>query len=253
MQGVLLDPRSGSPVDQANHYRDYLAGTENWLDAAVKQGRLPESVAENMARAAAKPRGSGPTATKQGFNEVLAVDLADGTQILNTTTEIIIVPDYTFAANDPHIYPGATFRLTCYYDVSFVITTPGTLTFRLRWGGVAGTVIAQTGAYAPDPTAALANRSGWIETLMTVRTIGAAGSIFAMGRMMMNDVDDASATSLQGNLNMTSFGSAGASTPAVVTALDMTSAKALSISAQFSVATATTQLTNHLRTLECLN
>jgi hypothetical protein len=240
MQGTLLDPYTGRPVRR------------DLVDPELRD-RLPDHIVASLAASRARPYWEQPKATKQGFNEVLVAAIADGTQILNSTAEAILFPDYVFAGNDPHMYPGATFRITCYYDVTFVATTPGTLTFRLRWGGVAGTVLAASGAYAPDPTGALANRSGWVEFLLTVRSIGAAGSMFAMGRMQMNDFDDASATTLQGNLAMTSFGSAGANTPAVVAALDTTSAKNLSVTAQFSVNTATTQITGHLMTLECLN
>lgn len=186
---------------------------------------------------------------QQAYYAPLVVDIADGTQILNTTTETILFPDYQFAANDPLIQPGSAINIVCYFDVSFVITTPGTLTMRVRWGGVGGVVLAATGAYAPDPTAALANRSGKLECFIVTRSIGAAGSMFAMGTWQMNDYDDASATTLQGNLAMGSFGSAGANTPAVV-AVDTTIAKALSVTATFSVATATTQITGHNRIIE---
>jgi hypothetical protein len=189
---------------------------------------------------------------QQSYYAPLVVDIADGTQILNTTTETILFPDYQFAANDPLIRVGSCIRIQAYFDASFVITTPGTVTFRLRWGGVGGTVLAATGAWAPDPTAALANRSGKIEFLTTWRTVGSAGSSFTMGKLDLNDYDDASATALQGNLNMGVFGSAGANTPAVVSSLDTTTAKALSITAQFSVATATTQVTGHNRIIESL-
>jgi hypothetical protein len=189
---------------------------------------------------------------QQSYYAPLVVDIADGTQILNTTTETILFPDYQFAANDPLIRPGTAIRIQCYFDVSFVITTPGTLTMRVRWGGVGGTALAATGAYAPDPTAALANRSGKLEALIVVRSVGTAGSMFAMGTWQMNDFDDASATTLQGNLAMGSFGSAGANTPAVVASLDTTTAKALSVTATFSVATATTQITGHNRIIESL-
>lgn len=189
---------------------------------------------------------------QQAYYAPLVVDVADGTQILNTTTETILFPDYQFAANDPLIQQGTCLRIQCYFDVSFVITTPGTLTMRVRWGGVGGTVLAATGAYAPDPTAALANRSGKFECMIVVRSIGTAGSMFAMGTWQMNDYDDASVTTLQGNLAMGSFGSAGANTPAVVSSLDTTTAKALSVTAQFSVSTATTQITGHNRIIESL-
>jgi hypothetical protein len=186
---------------------------------------------------------------QQAYYAPLVVDIADGTQILNTTTETILFPDYQFGANDPLIQPGSYLVVEVDFDVSFVITTPGTLTMRIRWGGVGGTVLAATGAYAPDPTAALANRSGFLRAKITTRSIGAAGSMFCMGQWQMNDFDDASATTLQGNLAMGSFGSAGANTPAAV-AVDTTTAKALSVTAQFSVATATTQITGHERIIE---
>lgn len=175
----------------------------------------------------------------------LVIDIADGVQIAASTVETIVCPDYYFNASDTRIYPGASFNVRCYFDASFVITTPGTLTFRLRWGGVGGVVLAASGAYAPDPTAALANRSGFVEFDVDVRSIGASGSFFTMGQMAINDVDDASATSLQGNLNMFVI---PPSAPAVVT-VDTTVVKALSVTAQFSVNTAGTQLTNHKRRL----
>ena len=194
--------------------------------------------------------------SKSTFNEVLAVGLGDYTSISNTTSETILVPDFTFAAYDSRIYPGATFRYSCYYDVSFVATTPGTLVFALRWGGVAGTVLAQSGAYAPDPTGALANRSGWVETLLTWRTVtptASGSSAFAMGKFHLNDYDDASATTLQGNLAMGAFGSAGANTPAAVSSLDTTTSKALSLTAKFSVSTNPTNITAHQWILEQVN
>src|SRR5215831_19594343 len=83
----------------------------------------------------------------------LVVDIADGAQILNTTTETIICPDYAFSTNDSRIYQGASFSVECWFDVSNVVTTPGTLTLRLRWGGVAGTVLASTGAITLSATA----------------------------------------------------------------------------------------------------
>lgn len=186
---------------------------------------------------------------QQAYYAPLVVDVVDGTQILNTTTETILFPDYQFSASDPLIQVGSYLVVEVDFDVSFVITTPGTLTMRIRWGGVGGVVLAATGAYAPDPTAALANRSGTLRAKIVTRSLGAAGSMFCMGQWQMNDFDDASATTLQGNLNMGSFCSAGANTPAAV-AVDTTTAKALSVTAQFSVATATTQITGHNRIIE---
>jgi len=239
--GLILDPRTGKPVE-ANRYRDYL-------NDAYAEGRLPVSVLEQLDRARAHPRGSGPNATKQGFFEILASDIADGTQILNSTAEAIITPDYTFAANDPHIYSGAYFKIECEFDVSNVVTTPGTLTFRIRWGGVAGTLLAATAAIALSATAR-SNYTGSLQATLCWRSIGAAGSAYCMGKVFLNDVPVAADSAPQSIYTMTA---GGANVPAVVSSLSTVAASALSVTAQFSVGTATTQLTNHLRTLASIN
>lgn len=179
----------------------------------------------------------------------LVVDVADGAQILNSSAEALICPDFTFAANDPRIYQGAQFNVNCKFDVSNVVTTPGTLTIRLRWGGLAGTLLAATAAIALSATAR-ANFTGSLDCDVVWRSIGAAGSAFAMGEVHLNDVPVAADSAPQGIYTMTS---AGANIPAVVSSLDTTSSKALSVTAQFSVATATTQLTNHLRRLSAVS
>lgn len=192
----------------------------------------------------------GPVAMDATWEDVLTPKgqvARDGAQVLNTTTETIMTPDYTFLADS--VETGDIYRYTLYFDTSTVITTPGTITMRLRWGGAAGTSLAASGAYAPDPTAASTTVSGYMEWLMVVRAVGASGSAFTMGRMCLQDFDDASATTIIGNLNMSV---APVSAPAAVT-IDTTASKALSPTVAFSVATATTQLTNHIAILESLN
>lgn len=183
------------------------------------------------------------------YTSPLFVDIADGAQILNTTTETIITSDYSFNAYDARIYQGAGFNIRCWFDVSNVVTTPGTLTLRIRWGGVAGTVLATTGAITLSSTAR-SNYSGSLDADLVWRSIGSAGSAFCQGRVFLNDVPVAADSAPQGIYSM---GSAGANVPAVVSSLDTTTSKALSVTAQFSVNTATTQLTNHLRILKAIS
>ena len=195
--------------------------------------------------------GEAVKASSVGWRDLLTprrVMQADGAQVLNTTSETVMCPDFTFAAD--YMEVGDAFKYTLFFDWSSVVTTPGTFTFRLRWGGVAGTALAASGAYAPDPTGAGTTISGWIEFYLVVRTIGSAGSMFAMGRMCLQDFDDASAATIVGNLNMSVI---PVSAPAVTSSLDTTAAKALSPTFTSSVATATTQLTNHIAILESLN
>lgn len=187
-----------------------------------------------------------PRASIQSWEEVLAVTVADGTQVLNTVTETVMTPDVTLPAN--YLYQGRMLKYTLWFSVSTVITTPGTITFRLRYGGVAGTVMAASAAYAPDPTAALTTRTGYIEWHFLCRAVGTAAASLAFGRLHMNNVDDASATTVQGNLNSFAIPQNAPATANINT----TTANALSPTVQFSVATATTQLTTLLAVLEAL-
>lgn len=177
------------------------------------------------------------------YSSPLVIDIADGAQVAATTTETIICPDFTFSASDNRIYQGAAFNLRAWLDVSNVVTTPGTITLRVRWGGVAGTVLASTGAVTMSSTAR-ANYAGSIDLDLTWRSVGSAGSVLAMGRAFLNNVPVAADSLPHGIYTM---GSAGANVPAVVSSLDTTTAKALSLTVQFSVATAGTQLTCHER------
>lgn len=177
----------------------------------------------------------------------LRVDVADGTQHAASTTETIICPDFAFSANDSRLYQGAAFRVTCTADVSNVVTTPGTITFAIRWGGVSGTVLCQSGAIQMDTTAR-ANYSCILQAFGTVRSIGSAGSMFWQGFVLLNNVADAAAASPQ----YFTMGSAGANIPAVVGSLDTTTAKNLSVTADFSVNTAGTQITCHQSWLEAI-
>jgi hypothetical protein len=180
------------------------------------------------------------------YTSPLLIDVADGSQILNTTSETIMAPDFTFSAGDNRLYQGAAFNVRCWFDVSNVVTTPGTLTLRLRWGGVAGAVLATTGAITLSSTART-TYTGSLDCDLVWRSIGSAGSAFASGLVTLNDVPVAADSAPQGIYTMTA---GGANVPAVVSSLDTTAAKALSVTAQFSVNTATTQLTNHIRILK---
>jgi hypothetical protein len=207
---------------------------QNWLDKSAQTHWDGEAV----------------KASSVGWRDTLTprrVLIADGAAVTNVTAETIMCPDFTFAAD--YLEVGDLLKYTLFFNTSTVITTPGVINFRLRWGGVGGVLLASSGTFAPDPTAASTTISGWIEYYMVCRSTGTTGSAFVMGRVDIADFDDASATTLKGNLDM---GVVPVSAPAAV-AIDTTIAKALSPTVQFSVATATTQLVNHIAILESLN
>jgi hypothetical protein len=86
-----------------------------------------------------------------------------------------------------------------------------------------------------------------IQWWVTMRADGTSGSAFAMGNLAMTDVDDASATTIVGNLNMQMIPT---SSPAAVT-INTTTANALSPTSQASVTTGSSR--TRMAFLEALN
>lgn len=184
--------------------------------------------------------------SRQFWSETLAWATADGTAVANTTTETIIFPNITIPAN--YLQDGRVLRLTVYGRHS--TTGTPTLTFRTRWGGVSGTVIAASGAITAGSGVAAAM---WrMEVIIQVRGNGASGSVYAMGEV---ELGEDAANTVGSATNATALGlmgSAGVATPAAAT-VDLTADTALSISAQWSAASASNTLTGHIYLLEALN
>jgi len=184
----------------------------------------------------------------QGWEEALDAIIADGTQISNTTTETIVCPDFNIPAY--YMQPGRVLRLYAFGVNSNVVTTPGTLILAVRWGGVAGTVLLQSAAQGLDTTART-NALWEMHAYIICRTAGSSGSFMSGGQMSQINLLSSTAA----NLLPAMLGSAGtplASGNAAVT-VDTTTAKLLSVTGKFSVATSPTNLTCQLRILEALN
>lgn len=182
-----------------------------------------------------------------GWQETLEAITSDGTQISNSTTETIVCPDFNIPAY--YMAPGRSFRIWAFGVMSNVVTTPGTLILRVRWGGVAGTVLVASAAQGLDTTARTNSMWALLMTI-TCRTAGATGTFMSGGIMWGNVLSSTAA-----NLLPALLGSAGAplaSANAAVT-VDTTAAKLLSVTAQFSVTTNPTNLTAQQRLLEVLN
>lgn len=184
--------------------------------------------------------------SRQFWAETLAWATADGTAIANTTTETIIFPNITIPAN--YLQDGRVLRVSAFGRHSTTATP--TLTFRLRWGGVSGTVIAASGGMTAGSAVTAAM---WkVEVLIQVRTNGATGTVFATGEAIIAE-DAATTVGSATNAPAHSFmGSAGVATPAAAT-VDLTVDTALSITAQWGTASASNTLTGHNYLVESLN
>jgi hypothetical protein len=216
----------------------------------VAESMIPPSV-QALLDKAEEEGWAGPMMSDNAWEDIItpkARIARSGAAVSNTTTETIMTPDFLIPADT--MESGDIYKWTLIFEHSTVVTTPGTITFRLRFGGVAGTLLATSGAFAPDPTAASTNLSGMIEWWTAVRGApGTAGATRSYARIVWNDFDDASATSLKGNLDMQM---APVSANADVN-IDSTTDKALTPTVAFSVATAGTNLTTHIAYLESLN
>lgn len=184
--------------------------------------------------------------SRQFWEEAIVWTTADGTAIANTTTEAIIFPNVVIPAN--YMQDGRTLKLTAYGRHS--TTGTPTLTFALRWGGVSGTVLCTSGAITCG--SAVTNAMWTVEILLQVRTNGATGTIFCTGQAIVGE-DAANTVGSATNASAVGFmGSAGVATPAAVT-VDLTADTALSITADWSAASASNTLTGHNYIIESLN
>jgi hypothetical protein len=183
----------------------------------------------------------------QGWTEPLDCITADGTQISNTTTETIVCPDFNVPAY--YMASGRALRIWAFGVNSNVVTTPGTLTFRVRWGGVAGTVLLQSAAQSLDTTAHT-NALWSFEAHIVCRTVGPTGTFLSGGILNVYNLLASTAANLLPAV-LGSAGAPGASGSAAVT-VDTTTAKLLSVTAAFSVATSPTNLTCQQRIIEAL-
>lgn len=184
--------------------------------------------------------------SRQFWQEALTWATADGAAIANTTTETIIFPNVTIPAN--YMADGRILQLNAFGRLS--TTGTPTIRWRLRWGGVAGTVLWDSGTItnASGVTAVTWGTQLFIQT----RANGSSGSLFVMGTQLLGGGAAPTVGSATGAPAVGVFGSAGDDTPAAVT-VDLTADTALSLTGQWSAASASNTLTGHISVLESMN
>jgi hypothetical protein len=105
---------------------------------------------------------------------LLTASLVADTANQTSTTEAIVSPVLTIPAN--YCTAGTVIDFQLAFSAAqgaTANTTPGHL-FQLRWGGVAGTVIASVGTITPATL--LAATAGMLDGFLVIRTIGASGT-----------------------------------------------------------------------------
>lgn len=184
--------------------------------------------------------------SRQYWQELIAWATADGTAMANTTTEAILFPNVTIPAN--YLQDGRVLRITAYGRHS--TTGTPTMVFAIRWGGVSGTIISQTGAITCGSGVTAAP---WkVEAIIQTRSNGSTGTVFVQGEAYLWDDAVGSTGSATNAPGIGALGSAGAATPAAVT-VDLTADTALSITGDWSAQSASNTITGHIYIIESLN
>jgi hypothetical protein len=176
--------------------------------------------------------------SRQYFSETLAVATQDGTAIHTTTTEAMIFPAFVLGAN--YMQDGRLLRLRAFGKLS--TTGTPTMTLAIRWGGVAGTLLATTEAITMGSGVANVNWS--IEAYIQVRSNGATGTLLVMG--------DCHVHTAAGTVLTNIFGVSGFDAPAPVT-VDLTADTSLALTADWSASSASNTLTGLIFSVESLN
>lgn len=177
--------------------------------------------------------------SRQTWVDPLSWVVADGTAIASTTTETIIFPNVNIPAS--YMADGRVLRLRAFGKLS--TTGTPTIIFAIRWGGVAGTLLATTEAITTASGSANVNWS--IDALIQTRTNGATGTLIVFGNATVNLTASTNTSQV--------FGVSGFDAPAAVTA-DLTTADvALSLTADWSASSASNTLTGMAYVLESLN
>ena len=184
--------------------------------------------------------------SRQFWSELIYWATADGTAIADSVTETIVFPNVTIPAN--YMADGRAMRVNAYGRLS--TTGTPTVRFRLRWGGVSGTVLWDSGTITNGSGVSAALWS--INLMMQTRANGSSGTLFVMGHTIIGSAAAPTVGSATGAAALGVFGSAGDDTPAAVT-VNLTADTALSLTAQWGTQSASNTLTGHLYTGESLN
>jgi hypothetical protein len=211
---------------------------------------LPDKVVENLEKARLARDGRMPMLKAGlGYVELLVPVIVDPAAIASSSAETRLFPAILIPANymQPGGIPGRSLRMQV-RGRHTTLTTAATITFRNRIAAtdiITGTILAASGAITMDTTIQTATM--WeVEEHIVARSVGTAGTVFAMGDCAMSG-----AALTIANQQAVYMGSAGSATPATA-AWDMTVPQFLQLTAQWSLTTAYS-IQGHQYFVEALN
>lgn len=233
----VLDEEAVGPMVEMARYTELLQ-------------HLPDKIVTNLENARLSRDGRKPMIKAGlGYEELLSSIIVDGTAIGTSSAEARLLPAVVLPINymAPGGIPGRTLRFHL-RGRGTTLTTNATMTMRQRIAAtdiITGTVLQASGALAAHATAQTNSQWEWTGQVVA-RSVGSAGTVFAMGKMELA-WDDLTTASQQNKFS----GSAGATAPAAAT-YDTTSAQYLEHTGQWSLATAYS-IQTHIGLIEALN
>jgi hypothetical protein len=189
----------------------------------------------------------------QTWQQVLVSQGADGTALNTSTTETSILHSsgkFVLPANFL-TYPGQALRLRAMGRLSNIVTTPGTLTLRVKFNSTPITVAA---SQALQMNAVAKTNVTWIlDWDLTLRSVGGgtAATFMHSGQFTSESVVG-SGTGAAGSTGVGSL-NIPATAPAVGTGFDSTVANLIDLTAQFSISNAANSIQCHSYKLESIN
>lgn len=174
------------------------------------------------------------------FGQMLEA-FGDGSALSNSTSETSILPTYCKETLEAGFFrtPGTELVIEATGRLSCIVTSPGTLTLRIKFGSIA---VFDSGAINLN-VVAKTNVPWRLRIPLTSRAVGSGTSanLIGIGEFQSEALVGAAAPSAGGNTSL--LVPVGA--PAVGSGFDSTSAQIVDLTAQFSVANAGNAITCH--------
>lgn len=165
----------------------------------------------------------------QLFKRKIIAAAVDGSALASSTAETSLLPaagKYTFPENFWD-FVGRELHVRASGRISNIVTTPGTLTFKLKFGAV---TLFSSGPLNLNTTAQT-NATWLLEALLTLRAIGTAANFLGTGRWNSRSLVGSAAVAAGGAGSIALPDTA----PAVGSNFDSTAALQLDLTGQWSV------------------
>lgn len=238
---------NGTGIDLAAVQRNQIESLVDRMAAMEKRENALLRRQQRMARELNTYRKNGKM-SRQFWEECIAWATASGTSINTSVAETIVFPNVTIPGN--YMQDGRAIRMLVKGQHSTLGSGTVTVIFRVRWGGVAGTLLVATGTITQ--VISLAAAFWEFEVVLQTRSNGATGTIFGGGVCQVFGATAPTVGSATGAPAVAPMTAGGQITPAAVT-VDLTADTALSITAQMGASSASNIVIGNQYTLESMN